>query len=1237
MKKFFRIGLLICVAAISMTANAAYDTTCKAAFDNGNGVIKGSTQICDQNVALNTFTLGLGNVVYNNSSVGDIYKRFDIHLPNQTQGSFVSSMPLEAVAKAIVGISTLFFLVAFGFRTWATGVKVMREGGLSQMARDPQTWKNGGILAGVAALSLHSGGLAVGQLLVVTVFLFSLQLTTYILSSMISVFSFSATVNSKLMSSFNQYDPAANSFTYSVVEGALTSLNTAVVNNQVYSSINPIEHLQNDEVGSYEGLFGWMSAMFDSWFNTENSPVTLDQYVSGKFGDTSAIFNYPTAFDVSRAGLNLSLSYDRLPQSKWATGGVRTNLPFWVHGKKVGELFQGNLVQKMKVKTGIKNDTNLEIAHTVKSFADNFTQLWNTVDSSDNVSLPQDAVPRASSILSSTLRSTVAGKKSGYTKEDIVDMAQQMALGGFYSKSTLTDSKKLGAGVYNYYFNPFTARAELSSSLPSDRIYREAYIAAEHLRGYECLRHLNLYQSDIMAYFNLRKDVGVDGDVSSLMDRDAKDVLLNTPFMGQCLTVVPYTHGGGKTKYTYELAFGIADDGFTVTDKGKDVRKLIIKTLTEAQKQGNVDTAAVLSLISQNILKDGKDSLAVDELNQARKAYKKIYNYYKLVSGLGNKVLLNTVEKGSVYSAQQIINGLRKQGVMAIGSYILQLSKVQQAFAQILHFGSVDAQPINYVDRTTGTLPRQNVSDWSGFSSLLSEYVDDTLPEMMQVVSTNSDPVFTANQTGSDPIGDSAELADSWASWLSDALIPSDEDLKKGFGFDVNKDLATSLKQCSMTSNCVDFKEHPLATLSLFGRDLITQGFIFKGVNAVIQAVDQTLLSGGDGEDASKATNTGSVTGGSSVISSVISAVSKGGLSIAIAVFHTIAVMSGVASSIATGFITVGIFFGYIVPFLPMMAVLLMGLGWVCEAILMFMIVPILLPLTIWKQQNGTPVFNPTSLISMYASILLRGPLILVSFIVFFSLSYGAIYAANSIAFNIIGHGGEDSFFILQAFEYLVMFALLGVLYYAAFKTLTDVMVSLPDQVLGHIGVKGITVRMAGTFELAASAKVLSGTLNGVADGFSGALIGKGKQMGAKNLTKHMKDSYDKGVMEREQDIRNKLDQRGYDLDKLLGEGGTNGGSKRDSTSASKGRGGSEENVTPVRIDEPVLNAPTSTATKQEVDTLADKPDDVVKANVEPRDGVDTLMDGDSKLNTNGEMSDDLDKPKGTGRPPAKD
>ena len=174
-------------------------------------------------------------------------------------------------------------------------------------------------------------------------------------------------------------------------------------------------------------------------------------------------------------------------------------------------------------------------------------------------------------------------------------------------------------------------------------------------------------------------------------------------------------------------------------------------------------------------------------------------------------------------------------------------------------------------------------------------------------------------------------------------------------------------------------------------------------------------------------------------------------------------------------------------------------------------------------------MFRVTSIVSMYASILLRGPLIFISFIVFFSLSYGAVYASNSVAFNIIGHGGKDSFFILQAFEYLVMFSLLGVLYYASFKTLTDVMVSLPDYVMEHIGVRGIKVNVAGTFALAVSAKAMSSTLNGAADTLTNGMINQPLQK------KREEKVFVAGKEQKGKEMREALKSKGLDYDVLVG------------------------------------------------------------------------------------------------------
>ena len=486
---------------------------------------------------------------------------------------------------------------------------------------------------------------------------------------------------------------------------------------------------------------------------------------------------------------------------------------------------------------------------------------------------------------------------------------------------------------------------------------------------------------------------------------------------------------------------------------------------------------------------------------------------------------------------------------MAIGSYILQLSKIQSAFSEVLRFGNINVSPVNYIDMRYGTLGR--TGSWETIDSGLNDFRWSSLSQSLALVQSDAPAESLVTSEVQDLSSQANQVADSWSSWLADALIPNDDDLKKGFGFNTNKDLATSLKECSLTSNCVEFKEHPLATLSLFGRDLITTGLLFKGVDAVIQSVDLMISNGGDISSAEE--DDAKLVGNSSAIRSLFkSLLSSTGVGAGlIAVFHAVAVVSGVASSLATGFITVGVFFGYIVPFLPMMAVLMMGIGWVCEAVLLFLIIPLLLPLAIMSKENGSPLFKVTSIISMYASVLLRGPLIFISFMVFYTLSYGAVYAANSVAFNIIGHGGNDSFFLIQAFEYLLMFGLLGVLYYAAFKTLTDIMVGLPDYVFGHIGVSGIRINVAGTFELAVSAKVLSNTLAGAAESLANGV--------SKNPAQKKRDSANQqqGREYERRFIRERMTENGYDLDDMIGGG--NGG-RGDTSVGESGRGNAPVN-----------------------------------------------------------------------------
>ena len=1132
MKKILNIIFLALMAVSASNVFANTDIGCAAAFNANDGTVKeGNSTICDQDVALNTFTLGLGNAVYNNSAVRSVYNDFGIHLPQQTMGSFVSTVPLNSIAKAVVSVGTLLFLIAFGYRGWVSGVKVMRSGGLEQLARDPQTWKNGGVFALVAALSVHNDGLVVGQLAVVAIFLFSLKLCAFLLSSMISVFSFSATPNPRITQA-GVYDGVSDAFAMSVIKGAATTINTAIVNNTMYSSLDAIAHkadADSDDVGN--GGFS-LFLFIRNWIRgTSDTPVTLDQYISGKFGDTLGLIKYPTYVSQQRMGLNLANISGNSPESVWSAGQSGRGISFWQHSLSIKDIFSTEYVQKMVVRGDMNGDGLVFDKTLVDPVGDSFGDLWMTTHSQVNNSryINTNAIRIASQV--SAISHGASAKDHKYSDADIVNLAQIKALGGYFSKSEHYWDNKYSNG---FIFSPFSARAALSSNAsfsenPANRIYRSGFIAAEHLRAAECLKNLGAYQSDILAYYNLRKDIGVGGDPTSKLTNTAGDVLDNSPFVGQCLTVLPVGVIDGKRRYIFDLAFGVDDFGTGLTTKGKSVREDLLKLMKERESNPTVDVRSLLTAYSQKLIEDGNNSIIYDEIDAGRKEYQRLSDYFKIISIVGNKVMLQLVQNGSVFQAKQIISGLRKQGVMAIGSYILQISKIQSAFAKVLRFGSVNLSPVNYTNSKSGTL---GVNDGKvDFTSpIFSDYKLGTIDESLNMLDGRSTILTVMTNSDIDVKSQADEISDSWSSWLADALIPNDDVLKKGFGFDEHKDLATNLKTCSMTANCVDFKEHPMATLSLFGRDLIATGLMFKGVDAVIQAVDIMITGGGEPSDANGSPK---LLGNSIAIRAIFKALmaTSGVMGGLIAIFHAISVMSGVASSLATGFITVGIFFGYIIPFLPMLAVLMMGLGWVCEAVLLFLVMPLLLPLVIIHRENGSPLFRVGSIVGMYSSILLRGPLIFISFMVFYTMSYGAIYAANSIAFNMVSHGGEDSFFLIRAFEYLMMFSLVGVLYYASFKTLTDVMVELPDHVMQHIGVTGLRVGVAGSFELAMGAKVLGGVVGDTADNLAGGVTKYPAQK------KRDMENQKAGGAKARKAISEKLKQNGYDLNEMLNNG----------------------------------------------------------------------------------------------------
>lgn len=1085
-------------------AVAATDLTCDGAFGSDDSVKSGSYKICGQDVALNTFTLGLGSLVYTVPSVKKIYNAFGIGLSNQSNGSVVATLPVFAVAKAVVVLGTILTLGAFAFRLWFTGVRVMKQGGIAQMGRDPETWKAGSVLAMVAILGYHSDGLIVAQLLVVFVFLASLSAVSFMLSSMIHVFDFSATVSDSAFDNVTGFEGEATQFASSVVSSSLVAQNTALLNNFLYSGLEDVEHRKIEKNDSnLSGLESLIAALKNMISGMSSDDSSLDNYISGRFGDTVAMIPHPKSFGLAtNSGLAISLADSGfLPQSDWSTGSEKKGgLPYWQHSKGILDLFSSQyiLTSSPSLKPGIGGVKFNELMAKVSPVAGTLINRWGV-----------DIDPSGIRAIADEVSKLLNDDNSDYTKDEILTAVQMIALGAIYPGSVT--GTRANESMDYLYINPITAAASLGSgknTAISDKIFRAGFEAANHLRAYKCLTNLGAYVMDVEAWYSLNKD----GDQSSLMGKTAKSVFESGDFMGQCLTVIPR-----EGKYNIDFVFGLNNTGTNVTEQGKVIRDAIKTVMKAAQEKAVSKTFAATALTNELMADPSLSTLATDELTAARKQMAVISNYYKTIALVSNKALLLGADEGEKDKSAAMLASIRKQGVMSLGSYILQLSDIQRAFSNALQGGDPDMNINTYLDISTGTLPMRGgveTSNEKAFSLFVKSFADQ-----FSALQSGDNASVAVTKTVSNVQNDAANSVNDYSAYLMDMLIPGDDILKKGFGLNEDDGLVSSLQKCSFGMNCVNFTQHPLATISLFGKNLLTTGLMFKTADAVIQAVDMFVTNTGSSTN-DVDMNSGSVgklLGPAAKIVQMFKFFTVGNAILMI--IHVVAIMSGIASSIATGFIIAGVFLGYLLPFMPMMAMFMMCLAWIAEGLLLFLAIPFLLPLVIITMGEGKTLFKPTSLISMYASLFLRGPLIFIGFLIFYSLSYGAIYAANSLIFNVIGtsdfNQGGVSGFLVTAVEYLIMFILLGVLYHATFKTLTEIMVKTPNYVLQNLGANGLNVSVSNGWEQMVQASVIGKYFTGATDELKGGL--KNSIAGS----------------ERDK-ISRKLAEKGHDLNELL-------------------------------------------------------------------------------------------------------
>lgn len=1046
------------------TNTSVVDNSCSQAFeDDGLTIKKFSGQICRQDVALNSLTIAIGSLIYGSNEIMSAFNSFNAPILDVSPEMLKISGPFEAISVAVVNLVSILALFVAGFFIGRAAYTTMRDQSWGTVYKEPDNWVAVGAFSMAVIMLFKLDNVNVGQVVIVYAALGGLTLANILMSSTLSAFTFEADLKStELAHIYNM--PEGESFAIDIIQAISMAKNSALITNNMNSAfegeIKVRAHGFDNRKISHNSLLDKF-VNFVSGRNYKKKEITavdhlknLNEGTALTFSQESTVNNNSFVGVVAGNGITKDQADEINRLSSMNNGraqlfiGVRRGealhddigYKYYFDGHDPEDIFENTTVADISSSVSLSNKD--EMNNIISTGVADLIKLYETPTDGD-INLRD---------LSRSVRGFVDKNISeGTSKRDFANAMHTTALG------LISNDFKTGN---NGSFKPTTHYLKVGMDNEDVRIkgilgkiLKDALTASNYMQLYHCTK--NAADPNIFADFIAVEQFNDDGGGGLAADV-FKD---NTSFFGQCI----------KSKNGESPELMVSDE-----------TKANMEEAYTYIKSGELDIDEAMQLMEMSFEQRAED--AQEFLEEARKIVKKIGTYHARVS----TILSHVLAEGEVeaVNGEDVIRNIRLQGPMSISSYFAQLSSLQSRVIEAMS-SSVSPVKINLIgdqDNSSGVLSSNFLRSYE-----VGERITYYTPFGGDLKIPLREDGFFGNKTTSDSAVSTDGVKDSDFSWLLDLMIPGDNVLKQGFGFDTDKSLVNNYEDCSTTTNCVKFTQHPLATMSLFGKELVLKSIYIIIVNQIISAIagidiqsiiDSLSSDFGSflGKDVQKAF--------SSFLSKIVGGTYK-------LVIGSLAVISGVAAKIATILLLAGLVLAYVLPFMPFLTQLFLWLGWVAEVLILFAVSPLLYVLMLWKKDDGSSVVSGSTILSMHASVILRAPLIVVSFIMFWTMSYVAIYAANSIIFAVMESDLTSGSLLIRMISYVVMFTFIALSYFVCFKMLNDLMSKMPDFVLKHINISGLNNATSAGFEQFIQTREMHNFISGAA-AKTGHATGKG-------------------------------------------------------------------------------------------------------------------------------------------------
>lgn len=1035
------------VAAETPQGKAMVNEECSAAFTQDKKVKPESFVVCQQDVALNAMTLSIGSVVQENEVVQSLYKKFGVPIPNYSAIVTYISKPIGAVAAAAVQLCLILISVFAAIRLYMAGSRAMRDAELSKMATDPSTYKSFLGFGLVAVLSYRFGDINVAQILVIGAGLAALTLTTYLFTAMISVFDFTSKQGS-LEDSYKEFLPQGEMYANTIISSVYGAQSAVLRSN--FMNVTPENANLISEASEGNFFQKALASIFGEFGIYLEEDPTAYEYFDGIFGDAHMTLRQHSGFTYRYSGAYrgaTELSTKSVNSSSLTVGDGRASSeessgvtsPLFEKAYSYSDLFDA--ATTLTLSSSLPSVEPKVIKHIAKSSLINklndliIDPAGETSDGENNhiSSLGADLV---------LLIKEVIDLYPEVKPIDVVSVFQGIALGSISAEAVQTNKLQI-TKVFPPFIEASTFNEQYTKE-PFHRVISQALSGAKAMRKYDCLRNFADTGGEFQMLYNIYDNGGSwDDKMESAYEGGDIFPICLYPMAGAAKSfdsLAPEKMVAGAKDAVKRINSGISDSG----NLGAILSQMQVvanKERLDGSTSGGADSEVSLALVK-----------AQDHIST-------IAMYYARVAAIGRFAALEFIEHNQEQTKEAFMGNMRRQGALAVSSYFMQLSQEQSKYSEVIYNSEPKTSATSSLFDNTGMPPQTAMATSDERLSEKRSLLPKNGWDLSAHLSTDNPDLAAQSMRGDDPNNDGDALVSEFVAEVADMIIPAQDVLMDGFGMKSDT-FIESMESCATTTGCVEFTQHPIATVSLFGKDMLYTGMIIVMVDSFIQAIDKAINGGGESSSADDKKGGGGFLG---KIGGFVKKIAAKLMAVGW-VIKVIAVISSIFAIFGSVFMFAGMFVGYLVPLMPFVTQVMMWVAWLAEFLILFVIVPLLVAFSFMVREDGTPLFKGTSILSMMAAVVLKAPLIFISFMVFYTLSYAGIYIINSTMFTVFsidfasGLGPISA--ILQIMSAVIFFVFVVAMYFLMFKNLTKLMSELPEYALRPMGIQSLNIQV---------------------------------------------------------------------------------------------------------------------------------------------------------------------------------